>query len=164
MSASPEALTSTLGANHPAVSAIIAANNLVRIGMRETLVGQPVDPADPMLHDYLRAQILRSDRESLYAVFVDCDGRYLRDEFVGTGGRNSVRLSVRALIHRALDSEAAGMLLAHNHPSGDCSPSRRDILDTRKLVAIFKVIDLSLVDHLIITKNRIYSLAEGKEL
>ena len=164
MSASQEALSATLGPDHPAIDAIRAANTLVRLSFEEQLVGKSLDASDPLLHHHLRAQLLCSDVERLYAIFLNHRGLYLGGELVAVGSRQGLQVSIRAIVHRALDTNAAAILLAHNHPSGDCRPSVRDIEQTRQLATILDAIELFLVDHLIVCNQGIYSLEKGKEL
>ncbi len=164
MSASREALEATLGCGHPAVEALVAASSLVRLGFEEQLVGTPIDLTDPVLHKHLRAELLGSQVERLYAVFLNRNGIYLGGEMTAVGSRRGLQVSIRTLVHRALDTNAAAILLAHNHPSGDCRPSLQDIEETRRLVFILEAIELSLVDHLIISSHGIYSLQKGTQL
>lgn len=164
MSASPEALAAILGQNHPAISAITAAKTLVRLGFQEQLVGQPIDVADPLLQNHLRAQLLCSSVERLYAVFVDHNHLYLNSEMVSIGGRRNLILDMRRLVHRALDNDATGILLAHNHPSGNSRPSPKDISETQRLARTLRSLELSLIDHLIVCSCSIYSLERGRTL
>lgn len=164
MSASQEALSATLGTDNPAIDAIRAANSLVRMSFEEQLVGKSLEVSDPLLHNHLRAQLLCSDVERLYVIFLSRRGLYLGGELVAVGSRRGLMVSIRAIVHRALDTNAAAILLAHNHPSGDCRPSAQDIEQTRQLVTILDAIELFLVDHLIVCNQGIYSLEKGKEL
>ncbi|WP_338243171.1 JAB domain-containing protein [Aurantiacibacter hainanensis] len=164
MAASREALATTLGPDHPAIDAIAAAKALVHLGFQEQLIGAPVDRGDPRLHAYLRAKLLHPSQECLFAIFMDRGGRYLGGEIASIGDANRLQVSVRSIVHRALDTEASAILLAHNHPSGDCNPSPRDITETRRLASILAAIDLALVDHLIVSSNGVFSLEKGKQL
>lgn len=164
MSASPEALTQALGPNHPATSAITAAKTLIRLSFQEQLVGQPIEVTDPLLHNHLRAQLLNSNIEQLYAVFVDHNGLYLNSEIVSRGGRDQIIFDTRWLVHRALDNDATGVLLAHNHPSGNSCPSSKDITGTQRLAGILAALKLSLIDHLIVCPGSIFSLEKARTL
>jgi DNA repair protein RadC len=164
MSASPEALAATLGENHSAINAITAANTLVRLGIHEQLVGRPINVTDPLLQEHLRAQLLYSGVERLYAVFVDPNGLYLNSEMISIGGRGNLIFDLRKLVHRALDNDATGLLLAHNHPSGNCRPSPKDIAETQRLAHILEALELWLIDHLIVCSSSVYSLGKARAL
>jgi DNA repair protein RadC len=71
-----------------------------------------------------------------------------------------VSFSLKQIVTDALASEAAGILLAHNHPSGDPWPSEDDCLATREIARILKVLDCALVDHLILTTDDYTSFRE----
>ena len=59
---------------------------------------------------------------------------------------------------------ARGLIVAHNHPSGDCRPSRSDILATHRLKEVAIALDIELIDHLILTENAVYSMRAGGDL
>jgi DNA repair protein RadC len=68
---------------------------------------------------------------------------------------------VRPLVERALELGAAGFLLAHNHPSGRCRPSADDVSGTLRLAEVAEALELSLIDHLIVTRTRVFSMRLG---
>ena len=65
------------------------------------------------------------------------------------------------MIERALALGAAGFVLAHNHPSGDCRPSADDLAGTRQIAGIAEALELTLIDHLIVTRRCVYSMRAG---
>jgi len=117
-----------------------------------------------LLQNHLRAQLLCSSVERLFAVFVDHNHLYLNSEMVSIGGRRNLILDMRRLVHRSLDNDASGILLAHNHPSGDSRPSPKDISETQRLARTLRSLELSLIDHLIVCSCSIYSLRRGQTL
>lgn len=74
----------------------------------------------------------------------------IRDELVAEGTLDEAPLYTREVIHRALDLGSAALILVHNHPSGDHSPSRADIDLTRQIAAAGKPLGITVHDHLII--------------
>ncbi|MEL7444622.1 MAG: JAB domain-containing protein [Pseudomonadota bacterium] len=114
---------------------------------------------------YLREVVTSNQMaESLHAIFLDGNRRYLADAGVGQGDVSSLSLRMRELYGKALAVGATGIILAHNHPSGICHPSRADIEETRRLAAIGKALDIELLDHLIITQDSAYSMRAGGDL
>lgn len=99
--------------------------------------------------------------ERCHAIFVDADRACLGEAAVGMGGADTLQLRMRSLFGEALRMNAAGMILAHNHPSGQCRPSSGDITATRRLQEIGRALDIALIDHLIFTTEAIYSMRAG---
>lgn len=80
------------------------------------------------------------------------------------GGITGCVVDVRLVFAVALKCNATAIILAHNHPSGKLKPSQADLNITQKVKSGSIILDISLVDHLIITKNGYYSLADEKDL
>lgn len=116
--------------------------------------------------EYLRAQLLREPDyfERFHVVFLDPARCPLADQSIGQGSIGVLTLRMRELFGRALSLEASGIILAHNHPSGVCRPSETDIAETRRLAAIGRTLDIELVDHLIFTRQSVYSMRAGGDL
>lgn len=76
------------------------------------------------------------------------------------GGITGCLVDVRLLFAVALKCNATGIILAHNHPSGKLKPSNEDLSITRKIKSASNILDISLLDHLIITKNGYYSFSD----
>lgn len=101
------------------------------------------------------------ERESLVAIYINSRGRYVLDETIAWGDDRSICGNFRAIITRALDLGISGIVLAHNHPSGSLMPSPDDLSFTRSLAALCRPLDLVLVDHLIVAKNRVLSMKKA---
>jgi DNA repair protein RadC len=123
---------------------------------------QPEARLGPMVA-YLRSVVVGSNglHERCHVVFVDAAHRQLGDASVGLGGFNALSLRMRELFGEALRLDARGMILAHNHPSGDCRPSGSDIAATRRLAEVAQALDIALIDHLIFTTEAVYSMRAG---
>lgn len=144
---------------------LIAARALAEATRNEIIVGSPVNPKDPMLLDYVRNKLLSHNthraQERLLVIFCDEAGQYILDEEMGWGTADTVRLDSVHLFRRALSLDASSMLLAHNHPSGACSPSKQDIDATRQLATMGQTLGLEFIDHLIVTCSKAYSMRSG---
>lgn len=116
--------------------------------------------------EYLRAVVLddHGHAERFHAVFLDFDRRYIGDAAMGLGNASTLTLRMRDLFGRALGVGANAIIVAHNHPSGNCLPSETDIAATRRLEAIGAALDIELVDHLIFTREAVYSMRAGGDL
>ena len=115
---------------------------------------------------YLRDRFFDSDNavEHLHAIFLDADRGFLADRRIGSGGRAGMALRMRALFAAALQLGSRSMIVVHNHPSGDCRPSSSDIAATKRMAAVAAALDIELLDHLIITPDRAYSMRAGSAL
>ena len=116
--------------------------------------------------DYLRSVVLTSPAggERFHAIFVDTRRAYLGDEAMGRGEGSALTLRMRDLFGHALSLGASGIIIAHNHPSGDCRPSQYDIDATKRLATIASALDIELLDHLIFTHTSVYSMRAGGNL
>ncbi|MDZ4062965.1 MAG: JAB domain-containing protein, partial [Brevundimonas sp.] len=86
-------------------------------------------------------------------LYLDHRNNLLRDEWVAEGTVDHAPVYPREVVRRALDLSASAMILVHNHPSGDPTPSRADIEMTRKVVDAARVFGLQVHDHLVIGRD-----------
>lgn len=112
---------------------------------------------------YLREIVLAPPvrHERGHAIFVDSQSIWLGDATCGIGTMSALTLRMRALLGEALRHNAAGIILAHSHPSGHCRPSGCDIAATRRLADVARALDIALIDHLIFTTDAVYSMRAG---
>jgi DNA repair protein RadC len=112
---------------------------------------------------YLRSVVLAPPavHERGHAIFVDAAQVWLGDAPFGMGSLGTLSVRMRALLGEALRLDAAGIILAHSHPSGQCRPSGCDIAATRRLVDVARALDIALIDHLIVTTDAVYSMRAG---
>jgi len=101
------------------------------------------------------------EAERLHVLFVDERRSYLGDSPMGLGGASSLSVRMRELFTKALSLRANGIVVAHNHPSGLCRPSRSDIVSTQRLEKVATALDIELIDHLIFTHGAVYSMRAG---
>ena len=98
---------------------------------------------------FVRAFIL-ADREYLLVISVDSKGRPLAIEIVSIGTVNATLAEPREIFKHAILANAAGIILVHNHPSGDCTPSEEDEEMTRRINESGKLLGILVRDHVII--------------
>ncbi len=106
----------------------------------------------------LRLSDIRQERVG--GVFLDTRQRILRQRDLFVGSINHALVSTREIIRCALEDHCVGIVLYHNHPSGDPSPSKDDLTFTAKLRDSLRLCDLELVDHLIVGGNRYLSMRD----
>lgn len=97
--------------------------------------------------------------EQFKIILLDRRNRCLGIAEIATGGMASCIVDPKVVFATALKSRAAGIVLAHNHPSGGLKPSRADIDLTQKLIACGKILDIAVVEHIILTRDGYTSMA-----
>ncbi len=100
------------------------------------------------------------DHEELWVLLLDTRNRLLSTERLYKGSLNSSMVRVAELFKPAIQRTAAALILVHNHPSGDPTPSPEDVALTRTVVQAGKLLDIELLDHLVIGQGRYVSLKE----
>lgn len=105
------------------------------------------------LQTYVRTAMAHRPREQFRVLYLDHRNNLLRDEWVAEGTVDHAPVYLREVVRRALDLSASAMILVHNHPSGDPTPSRADIEMTRKVVDAARVFGLQVHDHLVIGRD-----------
>lgn len=102
---------------------------------------------------YVRTAIAHLPREQFRALYLDNRNRLMRDEWVADGTVDHAPVYPREVVRRALEISASAMILVHNHPSGDPTPSAADIAMTRKVVDAARVLGLQVHDHLVVGRE-----------
>ena len=108
----------------------------------------------------LMPQMRHLQQEELWVVLLDTRNRVLGTHVLYKGSLNSSVVRIGELFRPAVEAPAAALIVVHNHPSGDPSPSPEDIRVTREIVKAGKLLNIDVLDHLIIGHNRFTSLKE----
>jgi len=103
--------------------------------------------------DYCRTSMAFADKEQFRLLFLDKRNHLIADEVQQTGTVDHTPVYPREVIKRALELSATAIILVHNHPSGDPSPSQADIQMTRAIVDIAKPLGIAVHDHIIVGRN-----------
>ncbi len=148
LAASPAALRRFL---RPAAAARLAlARDLAQRLLRAPLRERPVISSWSALLDYLRAGLAGRSRERFHVLYLDKKNRLIRDEIEGEGTVDHAPVYPREILRRALELDASALILAHNHPAGDPTPSVADIDMTRQVVEAARALRISVHDHLVV--------------
>jgi DNA repair protein RadC len=121
----------------------------------------PVIATGHALRDYLFARLSHAMNEEFHVLFLNAQNRLIRDELMGIGTINQTTAYPREIIKRALELGALGLILVHNHPSGDSTPSTADIALTRAVANACDHLELRLIDHVIIARTSWSSMSSG---
>ena len=124
---------------------------------QESILGRPVLSSWSALLDYCRSAMQFEATEQFRVLFLDRKNRLIADEVLGQGTVDRAPVYPREILKRALAHESTAIILTHNHPSGDPTPSQSDIDMTKEIVQACKPIRVAVHDHLIIGRNDIVS-------
>ena len=111
--------------------------------------------------EYMLPRLKGLDHEELWAIYLNVGNLPLDCEKMTSGGWSSTSLDVRQIARAALEHGASSLILVHNHPSGDPSPSRADISGTATLKKALAAFTLTLLDHVIVSDDSFYAFEEG---
>src|ERR1700759_4680329 len=103
--------------------------------------------------DYCRSGMAFADKEQFRLLFLDKRNKLIADEIQQTGTVDHTPVYPREVIKRALELSATALILVHNHPSGDPTPSQADIHMTKAIIDIAKPLGIAVHDHIIVGKN-----------
>ncbi len=112
------------------------------------------------LISYLRNDIGFSKNEEFKVLFLNSVNEIIETEILFTGTIDKSAVYPRKILERALYHNARSIVFVHNHPSGNISPSEKDIELTEEMKKFFKIVDINVLDHIIITKNSHFSFLE----
>ncbi len=135
----------------------------LEIGRRLLLAGlderpQIRSPGD--VANLLLLEMSHLEQEQLRAVLLDTKNRVQEIATIYVGSVNSAQVRVGEVFRDAIRRNSAAIIVAHNHPSGDPTPSPEDILVTRQIVEAGKLLDIDVLDHLVIGRGRYVSMRE----
>jgi DNA repair protein RadC len=117
------------------------------------VMGRPALSSWSALLDYCTAAMARSEKEEFRVLFLDRKNNLIADEVQNRGTVDHAPVYPREIIKRALELTASAIILVHNHPSGDPTPSKADIAMTREIVAAAKALSIAVHDHLVIGRS-----------
>jgi DNA repair protein RadC len=126
-----------------------AATRLARTGLAQ----RPLLSSQPEVVAYLTLAQTYEDREQFRILFLDKKNRLLADEIQGVGTVDHTPVYIREVIKRALELSATAVVLVHNHPSGDPTPSRADIDMTKLIIEAGKPLGVTVHDHVIVGRS-----------
>ena len=150
LSADASALARVKGMGDSSIAAIkivqATAIRLVKGGVEE----RPLLTNWQALIDYLRADMAHHQIERVRVLHLNTRNMLIRDELISEGSIDQAAVHIREVIRRAIDLGSAALILVHNHPSGDPTPSRADIELTREIAEAGKRLGIVVHDHIII--------------
>lgn len=158
-----ERLCSVSGIGRSKAVTIAAAFELGRRCSMELAVPDKVAVSSPKVVFRMMLPFLRGlDHEECWAMFLNRANYVLGKERMSVGGLESTVVDVKAILRRALERKASGVILVHNHPSGNAMPGQADIRQTAVLKKALQTCEIQLVDHVVVAEDSWYSFADER--
>jgi DNA repair protein RadC len=124
---------------------------------RTRLIGKPALSSWSALVDYITAAMARSSHEEFRVLFLDRKNALIGDEVQGQGTVDHTPVYPREIVKRALELSASAVILVHNHPSGDPTPSKADIEMTREIANAARALRIAIHDHIVVARGGVLS-------
>lgn len=139
---------------------IVAALELGRRRQSSEIREKPVIRSSRDSFEYIYPEIADLQHEEFYVLYLNKANRVLTHRHISSGGVTGTVADVKIILKHAVELLASSFIAVHNHPSGNLKPSQADIELTKKLREAAKLLDVSLLDHLIIGEKNYYSFAD----
>ncbi|MFA6432672.1 MAG: DNA repair protein RadC [Candidatus Paceibacterota bacterium] len=153
----PKQLSESLDIPLLKACAIVAIGELGRRTYDKHESGFTVIRTAKDVYDYL-VDLRTQPKECLRGLFLNSRNRVIRNEIISIGTVNANIIHPREVFRTGIEANAAAVILAHNHPSGDATPSAEDVEITRQLVEAGKIVGITVLDHVVITKDAFQSV------
>ena len=111
-------------------------------------------------YEILQTRLSDLPHEEFWLLILNRANQVMKEEYLSKGGISGTVVDLRLLCKMAIDNTASGIIIAHNHPSGQILPSEHDKVITKKIKEALKIFDIALLDHLIVGDKRYFSFAD----
>lgn len=139
-----------------------AASELVKRAINEGFSPQTPFCEPVVVERFLLANFENTPHEQFAAMFLNSKNHLLKFEYLFSGSINSAQVYPRTVAQKCLSLNAAAIIFAHNHPSGDLQPSQSDIQLTARLQQTLELLDVKVLDHFIVGRNQTFSMAANQ--
>lgn len=146
------------GADDNTIEALRWCRSIVLLSLKRRALELPILGSSIALRNYLHVDMAEETRERLRTLYLNSANELILDEETATGTIDAAPLYAREIVRRAIEVGAASLILVHNHPSGSCQPSQRDVDSTVALAQTCLGLGITVLDHLIVGRNDIVSL------
>jgi DNA repair protein RadC len=143
------------------ISQLLAVTELVKRQLKEELIDRVKAQGPEDVAEYLSLSMANLKEEVFKVIYLNNANLILSAEVLFKGTINQSVAYPREIIKRAFELNASSLIFVHNHPSGESGPSKQDISLTRKLVDACRAVDLTPLDHIIITSGGYFSFKEN---
>jgi len=161
LDAAPSEFDDIRGIGPAKTAVLLAVIEMARRALAERAREQPLVDSVDAVQDYVRLLIGTRPYEVFLCLFLDARHRLIDSEEAARGSLTRLAVYPREIVRRALEINAASLVVAHNHPSGAVEPSASDRQLTRVLRDALALIDVRLVDHLVVGRQDVFSFARA---
>jgi DNA repair protein RadC len=158
LAASPERLMEVKGVGATAAAYIRATNLLLQHAAVDQVKDRPVISNWAALLNYVSTRIKHEKTEQARVLYLDRKNKLIADELAGQGTVDHAPIYPREIAKRALELSASAVILVHNHPSGDPTPSRADVELTREIERALAPFEIKVHDHLVVGARETVSM------
>lgn len=162
LEAPPEELRKIKGITPYTIFVVKFVQELARRFLKEQILGKPYSKSSKEAFDYLYHSMRDLKKETFKVMFLNTQNQIINVEDLFEGTLNASAVYPREIIAQAIKHNAASLIFAHNHPSGNPEPSDNDKQITRDLVFAGNIMQIKVLDHIIIGDNRYFSFADEK--
>ena len=160
LEAPPKELKKIKGIGDHNVFGLKLTQDVARRYLADRIVDMDYIQSSEDVLNYLRHNLRDKSQELFMVIYLNGRNQILKMETLFEGTLNTSAVYPREVVKKALENDASALVLVHNHPSGNPSPSKDDLTITKKLKEAAKTIDIYIHDHLIIAGNDVYSFAD----
>lgn len=158
--ASAQELARQPGIGPAKAAALVAACEIGKRLSRRPLEREEPFRASRQVYDHYAGRLAHLRKENFYCLLLDARNRFLREERISEGSLTASLVHPREAFRSAVREAASAVIFAHNHPSGDPSPSAEDSHLTQRLWEAGRVLGIRVLDHVIVAGERFYSFAD----
>lgn len=153
INASTSALSKHNGISETSAIAIKSIQGAAHRLMKQDIMHAPILNSRDRLNEYLSATMAHETKEHFRVLFLNKKNELILDEIQHSGTVDHTTAYPREIMKRAIELDATALILCHNHPSGDSSPSDADIVMTSQIVQAAKTFSIEVHDHIIVSKK-----------
>ncbi len=139
---------------------IISALELGRRRKNVEVIHKPKVTCSKDAYDYLQSEFTDKQHEEFWILLLKRSNEIITKHQVGKGGLSGTVADPKVIFKKALDHNASGIILAHNHPSGNLKPSEADMRLTKKIKAAGEMLEITVLDHIIFTDHAYFSFSD----
>lgn len=152
-----EELVKIKGIGHAKAVSLHAAFELGRRRRSETIENRKKIKCTADIIELMQHQLADLKHEEFWVIFINQSSTIIKMENISKGGITSTTVDVRLIMKTALECFATGLILCHNHPSGEVDPSHADIQLTQRIKSAAELLNISLIDHVVMSNEKYYS-------
>lgn len=153
ISAAPERLKEVKGVGPGVISQLKLIQAAAQRLARSSVINKPILSSWNAIIDYCRTAMAYDETESFRLLFLDKKNQLIADELQQRGTVDHTPVYTREVVKRALELSATALIMVHNHPSGDPTPSMADIEMTKRVISAAEKLNILVHDHIIIARN-----------